>query len=50
MKTTNQVMEGLKANGIDISAMLNGFVGGAAVAKMTENECDCDNCDWEVEK
>ena len=46
MKTTNQVMEGLKANGIDIGAMLNGFVGGAAVAKMTDN-CETADSDWE---
>lgn len=46
MKTTNQVMEGLKANGIDIGAMLHGFVGGAAVAKMTDN-CETADSDWE---
>jgi hypothetical protein len=46
MKTTNQVMEGLKANGIDIGAMLNGFVGGAAVAKMVD-DCETPDSDWE---
>ena len=30
MKTTNQVMEAMKANGIDISALLAGFAGGKA--------------------
>ena len=30
MKTTNQVMEAMKANGIDVSALLAGFMGGKA--------------------
>ena len=30
MKTTNQVMEGMKANGIDVNALLAGFMGGKA--------------------
>lgn len=30
MQTTNQVFEGLKANGIDVSSMLAGFLGGKA--------------------
>ena len=30
MMTTNQIIEGLSKNGIDLKAMLNGFVGGKA--------------------
>ena len=30
MTTTNQIIEGLSKNGIDLKAMLNGFVGGKA--------------------
>ena len=30
MQTTNQVMEGMKANGIDVNALLAGFMGGKA--------------------
>lgn len=30
MKTTNQVMEAMKANGIDVQSLLNGFIGGKA--------------------
>ena len=30
MQTTNQVFEGLKANGIDVSSLLTGFLGGKA--------------------
>ena len=30
MTTTNQIIEGLSKNGIDLKAMLNGFIGGKA--------------------
>ena len=30
MKTTNQVMEAMKANGIDVQSLLAGFIGGKA--------------------
>ena len=55
MKTTNQVMEGLKANGIDIGSMLNGFIGGTAAAKIAENKeleeaLSFDEEDWEENK
>ena len=30
MMTTNQIIEGLSKNGIDLKAMLNGFIGGKA--------------------
>lgn len=33
MQTTNQVFEGLKANGIDVSGLLTGFLGGKAATK-----------------
>lgn len=33
MQTTNQVFEGLKANGVDVSSMLAGFIGGKAAQK-----------------
>lgn len=55
MKTTNQVMEGLKANGIDIGSMLNGFIGGTTAVKAAENKeleetLSFDEEDWEENK
>lgn len=38
MQTNNQVFEALKANGIDLAGMLNGYITGSAVGKAIDKE------------